>query len=191
MGKSLKALKSNKKYLNLPANLRPLLATLLLLFFLSLWNENIHGQTLSLITKVKVENSTTCSITIYKNGQVSERHNNVKRKCRIEMQFGNEYSITFTQNGFRSKTLTVNTRNVPVHMQSELLDFGFEVSLDQKLLTKDATDHNQVVAHWFYHVEMGEFEYTYNQPETSANREAKTPNNQTSTDFSMFQPLSF
>lgn len=142
----------------------------LILSLLMIIAQCAFSQTVSLTTKVRLKKSSSCSVAVYKNGKVVKRLLDVKRKCKVELKFDEEYLIVFKQKGVRSKALTVNTKHVPEHMQDELLDFAFEVSLDQPYSRPDDDRKEQLVAHWFYHSNYGEFDYTYDTGELAEHK---------------------
>ena len=135
--------------------------SLLFISFLIASNPNAYGQSVKLTTKVRSQGPNSCSATVYLNGRVVERHLDIKRKCRIELDYGREYLIVFKQKGTRSKALIVNTEEVPEYMQYEELDFAFEIILDQPYSLRDRHRKEQLVAHWFFHPNYGEFDYSY------------------------------
>ncbi len=125
---------------------------------------NSFAQVVKVSAKVQIDRSSTCSVRVYKNGKISKRFSSIKRKCNIELQYDENYVIEFRQKGFRSKALSVNTHNVPEHMKIEDLDFGFEVSIDQPE-PRNSEQVRQLIAHWFYHLDYGDFNYTYDENE--------------------------
>lgn len=138
---------------------------LLFISFLIISNSNSYGQSVKLTTKVRVKGVSSYNATVYLNGRVVYSQLGIKRKCRIDLKFGKEYLIVFKQKGTRSKALIVSTKDVPEYMQYEELDFAFEVSLDQPYSSDDQVRKEQLVAHWFFHPNYGEFDYSYSTGE--------------------------
>ena len=141
------------------------LAAALVLSLLMVSGSFVKAQSVYLSAKVNLARGGTCSITVYKSGTVAKRIHDVKRKTKVELEFDEDYVIVFKQKGYRIKSLAVSTKNVPVHMREELLDFAFEVVLDQPELHKVSAKKAQLVAYWFYSLDYGEFQYTYNEEE--------------------------
>jgi len=127
--------------------------------------QTVNAQSVYLSTKVQLAAGGTCSITVYKSGTVAKRIRDVKRKTKVELEFDEDYILVFKKKGYRLKYLAVSTKNVPVHMQHELLDFAFEVVLDQPERHRAPTAKAQLVAYWFYSLNYGEFQYTYDEEE--------------------------
>jgi len=98
-------------------------------------------------------------VRIIENGkEVSNSY--VKRKrLKLELTFGNQYILQFEKEGHVTKEVLVDTRNVPLHMREEYLDFGFEVELHKETAYPQLESDSLKMARWRYMVEYGVFDF--------------------------------
>lgn len=97
-------------------------------------------------------------IIILKDSLVVQSFTTSKKKVRLSVDFEHNYSITFQKVGCEEKSIHISTKEVPLHMQYELLDFGFEVTLEStEHLNPESND--SIAAKWHYHSDFGEFVY--------------------------------
>ena len=98
-------------------------------------------------------------IIILKDSLVVQSFTTSRKKVRISVDFEHNYCITFQKVGCEEKSIQISTREVPLHMQYELLDFGFEVELEPEEHVETGSNDSSLIAKWHYHSDFGEFVY--------------------------------
>lgn len=124
-----------------------------------------YSQSINVKVKVSGPQLSEYQILVKDNGKTMNSEFTSRHKTKLELEFGKDYALVFRRDGFRSKSVSVNTGNVPFYMKYELLDFSFEMILDQPCMNCLSGSGPQVVAYWFFDQNLGEFNYTYDEEE--------------------------
>lgn len=120
------------------------------------------AQELAVVVKLKVFNGDIAgsSITIVTNDQSIELVIIPKKKrTKLELNFGNTYMVKFEKRGYLTKEVLIDTRNVPLHMRDELLDFGFEIELFKEIEYPEPESDSLKMAQWQYISDYGMFDF--------------------------------
>ena len=118
-------------------------------------------QSLIVLTKINVVDGDleNTLVSVIMNGQVAKRIRPKKKRIKLELAFGQDYVIKFEKSGFKTKEVLINTRNVPLHMRDEYLDFGFQVDLKPEHQYAGISSDSLTMAQWRYHTDFGEFDF--------------------------------
>lgn len=119
--------------------------------------DSVLAQELTISAKLSsAVSDVDTKIILMKDSIVVQSYNTSKKRIKLSVEFNHDYTILFEKKGCSEKSIHVSTKEVPKHMQYELLDFGFEVQLEPNPEpAKIQTD--SLVATWRYHSDFGEF----------------------------------
>ena len=131
---------------------------LILLFFVSI---GASGQNLAILIKLNVDggNFNETKVTVTENGKEKEVFSPAKSKMIPELEFDNDYVITFEKPGYITKRVEISTQKVPEDIREADLDFDFAVEIFEQYEGVNTVIFNQPVAKWFYDTQEDEFTY--------------------------------
>ena len=131
---------------------------LILLFFVSI---GASGQNLAILIKLNVDggNFNETKVTVTENGKEKEVFSPAKSKMIPELEFDNDYVITFEKPGYITKRVEISTQKVPEDIREVDLDFDFAVEIFEQYEGVNTVIFNQPVAKWFYDTQEDEFTY--------------------------------
>lgn len=99
-----------------------------LLIFIPLFSQ----AQITLFGELKNSNLTQVNITIIKSSGSQENINTFDREYKLNLDYGFIYDIQFKKSGYFTKTVRIDTRNIPFEDRRG----GFEIELNGKLLKK-------------------------------------------------------
>lgn len=126
---------------------------------------NSYSQNIGIKVKVSGPKLSEYQILLKDDGKTLNSEFTSRHKTSLKLDFGKDYLVEFRREGFRNKAVAVNTNNVPFYMKYELLDFSFEMTLDQPCVECVPNEDTQVAAYWYFDHNLGEFNYTYDKDE--------------------------
>lgn len=119
------------------------------------------AQDLNIAVKLKVANGDIdgTSVVVIENGKEISQSTTKKKRVKLDLSFGHQYAIRFEKSGYVTKEVLVDTRNVPLHMREEYLDFGFEIELFKEIEYPQLNSDSLKMAQWQYITDYGMFDF--------------------------------
>ena len=99
-----------------------------LLIFIPLFSQS----QITLFGELKNSNLRQVDITVIKSSGSQENINTFDREYKLNLDYGFVYDIQFKKSGYLTKTVRIDTRNIPFEDRRG----GFEIELNGKLLKK-------------------------------------------------------
>jgi hypothetical protein len=99
-----------------------------LLIFIPLFSQ----AQITLFGELKNSNLRQVDITVIKSSGSTENINTFDREYKLNLDYGFVYDIQFKKSGYLTKTVRIDTRNIPFEDRRG----GFEIELDGKLLKR-------------------------------------------------------
>ncbi|MCB0754408.1 MAG: hypothetical protein H6603_05320 [Flavobacteriales bacterium] len=120
-----------------------------------------RAQQVGVIVKLSVSNGSIdgTDILILQNGNEIERFEAKKKRQKLDLSYGHQYTIRFEKANYLTKEIYVDTRNVPLHMREEYLDFAFEIELFPISEYPQTETDSLKMAIWQYNTDFGIFDY--------------------------------
>lgn len=134
---------------------------IVLVGILSIKSITVCAQDLVVSVKLKSERNDVgiTEIILLDNGKEVTRITQKRKKLKLDLLFGRKYAIRFEKPGYVTKEVLVDTRNVPLHMREEFLDFAFEIELFEETQYPKGNLDSLKMAKWQYNTDYGMFDF--------------------------------
>lgn len=132
-----------------------------LIIFLLFVALTINAQQVTINIKFDIDNGnySESKVSISKNGAILKVIDPAKAKITENLEFDNDYLLTFLKKGYITKRISISTKNVPEDVQEDDLDFDFVVELFAQYEGINTVLFNQPVAKYFYDPKEDAFAY--------------------------------
>lgn len=118
------------------------------------------AQGLGVLAKVKTPNGVDgTTVMIIENEKLVSQESINRKRVKLDLAFGHQYILRFEKAGCVTKEVLVDTRNVPLHMREEYLDFGFEIELHNENEYHQLETDSLTMAQWQYVNDYGMFDF--------------------------------
>lgn len=124
-------------------------------------HQNTVAQTLAARVKLEVVDGDLegAIVSIWSNGKEVDSFEPKRKRIKLDLNFQQQYTVKFEKNGYIGKEIQIDTRNVPLHMRDELLDFAFVLELVPSLGLPVVTEDTLQMAIWSYDNDYGVFDF--------------------------------
>lgn len=153
-------MRNNRKSIDLTRWISQVLTGLSIALLVGL-GDVAYAQEVGVIVKLNVSNGSIdgTDILIFQNGNEMDRFESKKKRQKIDLSYGHQYTIRFEKDNYLTKEIFVDTRNVPLHMREEYLDFAFEIELFPVSEYPQIETDSLKMAVWQYNTDYGIFDY--------------------------------
>jgi hypothetical protein len=119
-----------------------------------------YAQDLGVVVKVKTPDDLDgTAVMVIENEKMLSQEMVNRKRVKLDLAFGHQYVLRFEKPGCVTKEVLVDTRNVPLHMREEYLDFGFEIELHNENEYHQSELDSLTMAQWQYITDYGMFDF--------------------------------